>query len=222
MQLILSTKLRSVKIIDADIPAGGKSMNVASSRTVYFFSILVHSSQFISTNLKSIQVVAACGTRGRQKSLYLKGRRTIILLIACYFFQVPLAYAGNIIENAIVATEPCKTLKADFSFVAVGVDKLEHLRVDEVGIDIRGNHGVVRARVFLVCKTSDGAKFPGKVSANIGLDAELDLLSCQLGRNEIAISDIGGSYGGVVDAFREKISSSLQAGLRGALAKLCQ
>ncbi|CAA2137021.1 hypothetical protein MBLL_00453 (plasmid) [Methylobacterium bullatum] len=134
----------------------------------------------------------------------------------------PEAWAANALERALERLQPCQGLKVDIGLTTLGVDKLERLSVEEIAIVVKGNAADASVLGSLACKTSDAALKKGDASARFRVKAHMDLSTCAVSEQQTEILSTGGTFGGLVDLFRNRIKRTIEDGLAGELGKLCR
>ena len=154
----------------------------------------------------------------RRRSFVLSVCGTLVL----QSMTVPGAEAANVIERAIEAVQPCRSLKLDLGFVSVGVDRFESVDVEEFLMSGRGDVGTARLVGSLACRTSASAFRTGSASAKVAFDAEFDLATCLVRRSEVRILQTGGEFGDVIATFSGSIEAALKAGLEKQIEKFCE
>lgn len=145
----------------------------------------------------------------------------IVLITSVLLPLCSSAKAGNALENAIETAQPCRSLKVSTGLFTIGVDQFEKVEIEELAVDVKGDLAVARATGSLSCRTSDKAAVKGNVSARLSFDAEMNLATCAVSRQEIKLLSAGGTFGDVVTALGEQISQSLGDGLANEVRKLC-
>lgn len=135
------------------------------------------------------------------------------------------ASAANVLERAIAAAQPCKSLKVRQSVLGVkvelGIDKLDLVRIDTLEIRVNGDLAEASALGTLACKTSDDAPLKGGFSAKARIHLQANLATCVMNASSIDIIEAGGEFGDVVTTFEPEISAALRKGVESALKKLC-
>ena len=85
------------------------------------------------------------------------------------------------------------------------------------------DHDTVDATTLgsLSCRTSDHALITGNASARFSVKINMDLNTCVLGNEQIQILWTGGTFGGILETFKDSINF-LEGGMADQLARLCQ
>lgn len=148
----------------------------------------------------------------------------IVVIVVTPFLGSP-AYAANVLERAIAATQPCKPLKVRQSVLGVkvelGIDKLDFVKIDTLEIRVNGDLAEASALGTLACRTSDDAPLQGGFSAKARIQLQTNLVTCVMSGSSIEIVEAGGEFGDVVTALEPEISAALRKGVEKALKKLC-
>ena len=135
------------------------------------------------------------------------------------------AFAANVLERAIAATQPCKPLKIKQPVLGVkvelGIDKLDFVKIDTIEIKVNGDLADASAVGTLACKTSEDAPLQGGFSARARIQLQANLATCVMGGSSIDLIETGGEFGDVVAAFEPEISAALRRSVEKALKKLC-
>lgn len=147
-----------------------------------------------------------------------------VIIVAASSLSSP-ASAANVLERAIAAAQPCKSLKVRQSVLGVkvelGIDKLDLVRIDTLEIRVNGDLAEASALGTLACKTSDDAPLKGGFSAKARIHLQANLATCVMNASSIDIIEAGGEFGDVVTTFEPEISAALRKGVESALKKLC-
>lgn len=132
------------------------------------------------------------------------------------------ACAGTIFEDRIAAMNPCAGLKTRLFGATVSIDRLEAVRIDRVTLTLEGNAITAALAGALSCQTSDAAALPGSVGAEISLTARLAMPDCAVQGLQVGLSNIGGTYGPVLEALRGPAEAALGESLREPLVSACR
>ena len=147
-----------------------------------------------------------------------------VIIVAASSVSSP-ASAANVLERAIAAAQPCKSLKVRQSVLGVkvelGIDKRDLVRIDTLEIRVNGDLAEASALGTLACKTSDDAPLKGGFSAKARIHLQANLATCVMNASSIDIIEAGGEFGDVVTTFEPEISAALRKGVERALKKLC-
>ena len=124
------------------------------------------------------------------------------------------------IETLIAQSQPCSGVRND-DFIPVHIDDFESVRLDGIQISVQGDAVAVSLAGRLSCKTSDAAVFPGNAAATIAANANGSLADCAISQAHVDLSDFGGKYGPILQAFEGPIETLLTDTLRKELGLAC-
>lgn len=134
--------------------------------------------------------------------------------------------AANVLEKAIEAAQPCRSLKTRVSPIGfnvdVGIDKFDAVRIDSLQILVNRDAAEANARGMLACKTSDEAVVTGGFSATVEVQVQADLATCKIGQSAFNIVETHGLFGDLVSGFEGQISKVMRQSVENALKKLCE
>ncbi|RUZ79408.1 hypothetical protein EN943_07490 [Mesorhizobium sp. M7A.F.Ca.US.006.01.1.1] len=132
------------------------------------------------------------------------------------------AFSANVLDRAVEAAQPCRSLKLKTGIGTVGVDKFAGANIEKVQIMVGDDIASAKAVVTMACRTADNAVFKGDASATVDLDAEMNLSTCEMNHLEVQIVKTGGTFASVLDAFKDEISEALKRKITSELGKLCK
>ncbi|NKJ72717.1 hypothetical protein GFL38_10625 [Rhizobium leguminosarum bv. viciae] len=136
------------------------------------------------------------------------------------------AQAANALERAIEQAQPCRSLKTKVDTfglsVAVGVDKFDAVKIEEIQITVDGDSADASARGTLACNTSVQAVLKGGFLATAEVHLQADLATCKVGQSSAEIIKTDGRFGDLVNGFKNEITKALRESRVKNLMKLCE
>jgi hypothetical protein len=144
-----------------------------------------------------------------------------LALLVLGTMPVPGMAGTTILEQKIAALNPCAGLKGDVGGLSIRVDRLGALRIDDITLSLHGTALNATLRGALSCRASNASLLQGDVGADIAISATLSVPECQPARLDVALSNIGGAFGPVLEALRGEAEDALRGSVQGALVDAC-
>lgn len=148
-------------------------------------------------------------------------RTCAVAIVALIWLGCP-AQAQSAIEKKILASNPCSQLKLDQGLIEISIDHMDYVRIDMLSLVLHDDTIEAGLNGALSCKTSDEAVIAGSVGADIVVSATMSVVDCQAVTASVALSNINGDFGPVLEAFKSEAEAAILAGVRDQLQKSCR
>lgn len=154
----------------------------------------------------------------------------LLVIVTGLVVVPPGAWAQEltVIDAMIAAQNPCAELKTKTKTktktklgITIGIDKLEEVTLKTASASLAGNDVSLAFDGRLACRTSDAAVVKGNAAASVAAAAKLSLADCAVESVIVTLSDFGGTFGPILQAFAPVIEEEIVAAAKPRLMEAC-
>lgn len=133
------------------------------------------------------------------------------------------AQEPTVIEKMIAAQNPCSELKTKTALgITIGIDKLDEVTLNTASASLDGNDVSLGFDGRLACRTSDAAVVKGNAATSVVAKAKLSLKDCAVDSLTVTLSEFGGTFGPILEAFAPALEQEIAAMATSRVIEACR